>query len=375
MPDEFDYVVLGAGISGLYASLLLSIRGLRVCNLERETRPFTRASTINQVRLHLGYHYPRSMATAAVSARAYGRFSSEFEPAISRGAPSISGIARRSSLTSARQFSRFCDACGIRAREVSPQTYFQASLIESAYETDEGTFDPAIIGALLQERLAARPGYALRPGVVPVQVAKEVGRYRITCSDGAVLLAGGVFNCTYASINQVLDLFGMPCLGLKYELSEVALGRATGTLAGIGVTVMDGPFFSVLPYGRSGLHSLTAVDFTPHRTCSEPLPRFPCQAVRTACTPRTLLHCDSCEARPASAFPHMRQLARKFLADGSDIAYERSLFTMKAVLQVTEADDARPTLVRTMSRKPDFISVLTGKINAIFEIERAINEL
>ena len=27
---------------------------------------------------------------------------------------------------------------------------------------------------------------------------------------------------------------------------------------------MDGPFFSIMPFGETGLHSLTSVTFTPH---------------------------------------------------------------------------------------------------------------
>ena len=40
---------------------------------------------------------------------------------------------------------------------------------------------------------------------------------------------------------------------------------------------MDGPFFSVMPFGKTGMHSLTSVTFTPHLTSYDLLPTFKCQ--------------------------------------------------------------------------------------------------
>ncbi len=75
-----------------------------------------------------------------------------------------------------------------------------------------------------------------------------------------------MLNSTYAGINQILEMAGFEKFKTKYELCEIILCRANNKLRNIGFTVMDGPFFSIMPFGKTGLHSLTSVTFTPHAT-------------------------------------------------------------------------------------------------------------
>ncbi|MBC7774884.1 MAG: FAD-dependent oxidoreductase, partial [Phycisphaerae bacterium] len=75
--EHFDFVVVGGGIFGCYAALHLAGRGAKVAILEKEARLFQKASLVNQARLHSGYHYPRSVATAAMSDEHKARFTEE----------------------------------------------------------------------------------------------------------------------------------------------------------------------------------------------------------------------------------------------------------------------------------------------------------
>lgn len=43
-----------------------------------EEAPFTRATYINQARVHMGYHYPRSLSTAMKSAGYFKRFTEDY---------------------------------------------------------------------------------------------------------------------------------------------------------------------------------------------------------------------------------------------------------------------------------------------------------
>ena len=63
-----DKLIIGAGLYGLYAALYCAKKGQQVEVLEMEEAPFTRATYINQARVHMGYHYPRSLSTAMKSA-------------------------------------------------------------------------------------------------------------------------------------------------------------------------------------------------------------------------------------------------------------------------------------------------------------------
>ena len=87
--------------------------------------------------------------------------------------------------------------------------------------------------------------------------------------DGTEYETSFVLNATYASVNQIIQkLEGVEKenFNIKYELCEIILCEPSDKLRGIGFTVMDGPFFSIMPFGKTGYHSLTSVTFTPHVT-------------------------------------------------------------------------------------------------------------
>ena len=52
--------------------------------------------------------------------------------------------------------------------------------------------------------------------------------------------------------------------------------------------------------------------------------------------------------------------------------YRESLFSMKPILKTTEIDDSRPTVIRTFSKEPYFISVLSGKINTVYDLDEVL---
>ena len=60
---KVDKVIFGAGIYGLYAALVCSQKNERVVVLEYDDDAFSRATFVNQGRIHKGYHYPRSFWT------------------------------------------------------------------------------------------------------------------------------------------------------------------------------------------------------------------------------------------------------------------------------------------------------------------------
>ena len=119
-----------------------------------------------------------------------------------------------------------------------------------------------------------------------------------------------------------------------------------------------------MPSENTGVHSLTSVTFTPHR---QAMMRFRHLHVRReaggGCSRLRLGNCNDCPAKPETAFPYMANLARKYLRDDFRFAYRESLFSMKPILMSSEIDDSRPTVIRTYSCDPTFVSVLSGKIN------------
>lgn len=366
-----DRTVIGAGFFGLYAAHLLTSAGKRVAIVDVESDSMRRASLINQARVHLGYHYPRSVHTAMGAGGYFRRFVADFPEAINDRFEKIYAISAQSSFTNAASFRKFCDRIDIPAIAVDPALYFLPGMVEAAWKTSEFSFDAPTLRSTLTDRIDRTGLVDWFLGTYVSEQSRPSDAYCLTLASGITIETEGVVNATYAGMNGILDIFGQKPVDLKYELCEVILTDAAPALANVGVTVLDGPFFSIMPFGDTGMHSLTAVPYTPRSEARGVLPEFPCQSRNPACHPERLENCTSCAARPGSAWPLMRQLALKFLRPEFAFSYRTSLFTVKAVPQESEVDDSRPTLLLD-SEDHSLVSVFSGKINTIYDLESVL---
>ncbi len=373
---SYDRIIIGAGLYGLYAAAFCGERGERVLVLEKDENAFSRATYVNQARVHMGYHYPRSLSTAMKSAGYFRRFCDDFGFCIHKEFDQIYATGARYSWTSAAQFAGFCEAAGIPCEEIAVSRYFNTDMCDGAFLTEEYTYDAMILRDHFLEKLSGIPKVDIRFGVEITDIfCNEDDRiYEITLKNGDGFAGDRLLNATYASTNQILKMVrGIDSQGfdLKYELCEIILTEPSDKLKDIGITVMDGPFFSIMPFGMTGMHSLTSVSFTPHVTSYEDVPTFSCQkkAEYEQCSQQSLGNCSSCDRKPKSAWDYMDHLARKYILPQYDYKYVRSLFSMKPILKSSEIDDSRPTAIRIDHREPEMISVLSGKINTVYDMD------
>ncbi|MBP3701112.1 MAG: FAD-binding oxidoreductase [Lachnospiraceae bacterium] len=373
---KYDKIIIGAGLYGLYAAAYSGKKGEHVLVLECEDAPFKRATYINQARVHMGYHYPRSLSTAMKSAGYFERFNGDFPFCINEKFDQVYATSARFSWTDATQFQKFCEAAGIRCDEVSPERYFKKGMCDGAFLTTEYTYDALILRDYYVELLDQMKNVEILYSAKITGISREGDFYVVDAKRGPEresYRTGYLLNATYASTNQILDMIGYEKIGIKYELCEIILCDVGGALEDVGITVMDGPFFSIMPFGKAGCHSLTSVTFTPHMTSYDAVPIFRCQKEsQGACSGSYLANCDSCPAKPESAYPYMSHLARKYMKDNYEFSYKGSLFSMKPILKSSEIDDSRPTVIRTYTTNPTFVSVLSGKINTVYDLDEVL---
>ncbi len=369
----FDKIILGAGLYGLYAALYCGKRKQRVLVLEYDTEPFMRATYINQARVHMGYHYPRSYSTAIKSAKYFDRFMEDYGFCINTSFNQIYATSSDFSWTSSEQFKKFCRAANIKCDAVMTNQYFKNNLCDGAFLTEEYTYDAQILKNYFLEEIAHYDNIEVIYDARISSIKKNDSCYYLTLRDGSSFCSDFVLNATYASVNQILSMLGFEPFKIKYELCEIILCTVNEKLKDIGITVMDGPFFSIMPFGTTGFHSLTSVTFTPHMTSYDTLPSFPCQRMSNSfCSFKQLGNCNNCPAKPESAWDYMSKLARKYLRDEYQFEYSRSLFSMKPILKASEIDDSRPTVIKYFSQNPYFVSVLSGKINTVYDLDEVL---
>jgi glycine/D-amino acid oxidase-like deaminating enzyme len=360
--QPIDALIIGGGFYGAAIAVYLARqRGLRhIVLVEREAALMQRASYNNQARVHNGYHYPRSFTTAYRSRVNLPRFVSDWPTIIKQDFTKLYAIARRNSKVTARQFERFCRDIGAPTQPASPalRSLFEPRLIEAVFEVQEFAFDSS--------KLAQWAEQALREYEVQVRCQTQVtALYRGTeggieavlrQADGSEsrLSCRYAFNCTYSGLNQLGGDFPGIQAQLKQEITEMPLLQMPAALNSLGITLMDGPFFSMMPFPAKGLHSLSHVRYTPHLHWQDEPGRNPYEKLQHY--PRQ------------SRVDHMLRDVERYIPAVRGARYVESLFEVKTVLVMNESNDARPILFEKHAHLPGSYSVLGGKIDNIYDV-------
>jgi hypothetical protein len=356
--------------------LYLARKGHRIAIVEKEKELFKKASIVNQARLHGGYHYPRSVATARMSDDNKKRFTEEHRDFINFSFEKYYAIDKYSSLTDAAQFERFCQFIDIKCERVYDHPLFNYDRLEALYSTTEYSFDPILIGEFYKQKIKAEKNIDVFYFHKINHVAQgkeewEINLENLEKNNLITLKTGAAINATYSGSNAVNRQFGVPDIQLMHEISEIAF-ITSPQLKDVGLTVMDGQFGSVMPYGKSGLLSLSSVAYTHHKVSYDNLPHFDCQRINTDCTPDFTSICNFCEAKPRSNYRKMIGQMQRYYADKVQLNYLTSYFTIKSKLKANFIDDGRPTEISRLHEKPDFYCIFAGKINSIYEIEKIV---
>lgn len=371
---KYDKIIIGAGLYGLYSAEYCGKRHENILVLEYDDTPFRRATYINQARVHMGYHYPRSYSTAIKSAHYFNRFMEDYAFCVLTKFDQIYATSAAFSWTNAAQFEQFCKNAEIRCDVVDPNKYFQSGMCDGAFLTEEYTYDASVLRDHFLNEISNYSNVEIQYHARISEIKKMETHYQLLMENGDQFETDFLLNATYASTNQINQMLGYESFKIKYELCEIILCDVNKKLKDVGITVMDGPFFSIMPFGKTGYHSLTSVTFTPHITSYDSVPTFECQSrSKGFCSPEYLGNCNDCVVKPESAWPYMSNLAKKYMKEEYGFKYKKSLFSMKPILKASEIDDSRPTVIKVFSTEPTFVSVLSGKINTVYDLDEVLN--
>jgi glycine/D-amino acid oxidase-like deaminating enzyme len=345
---DVQIAIIGGGFYGCMLALFFRSISESIIVIEAGHRLFERASRVNQARLHAGFHYPRSFVTAIRCRTLQRRFARDFEDAIVADFDMLYAVAARRSKVTAERFIRMFKSveAPISLASARHRALFDGNLVDEVFVCKEFAFDWSI----LRDRIAAK----LDACGIKVLFDENVERLS-TKANGATAQARYVFNVTYANINNLLLRSGLQRLDLKHELAEILLVRPPPELDKCAVTVMDGPFFSTMPYPSRRLYSLTHVRYTPHYSWVDATAAQSAYEVAN-----DLPH----ETR----WKHMMMDARRYVPCLAGIRYEESMFEVKTVLVKHERDDARPILLSSHNDAPHLYSVLGAKIDNIYDL-------
>lgn len=370
---RYDVVVIGGGFYGCMIALELAKRHKKILIIEQEAELLQRASFTNQARVHGGYHYPRSLLTALRSLKNFQYFCQDFSLAIKSDFHKIYAIARIGSKTSAKQFFHIFNKMQAPIKPAPPhiKALFCKDLIEDVFMVREYVFDSSVLQRILTERLM---DYNVEVRLCSrVQCVQEMTNGILTTlQNGTDIESKAVYNCTYAGINTLLHNSHLPLLSLKSEITEMALIQIPNELENTSITIMDGAFFSMMPFpanlshaktliapqpihDQHNLYTLSHVRYTPHTSWLDS------QGFHNAY--------ECLDTYPkATRYPYMIHDAVRYVPLLQECHYVGSLFEVKIVRADNESDDGRPIVFMQDYGIKGFANVLGGKIDNIYDI-------
>lgn len=312
-------LVIGAGWYGCHTARLLKKRGESVHIID-PLGVMNGSSCRNQNRLHLGYHYPRSKETIRECQLGYDKFITEYGQFVESTRSYY--IIAKDSLTNYEKFSNIFDPIDrVTRQEITPVILNWEKIQGEVIRTSEKVLNP----------WKAREFWN-----------RELGGSIIHKIDS---FYDKVFDCTYGQL--------IPSQNFVYEVCVVGVVKLKVQCESFGITIMDGPYFSLYPYDiANNLYTLTHVVLTPvHKSGNA-----------------SEFKISQDEGRKIVAA--MEAAARNFIVNYDDLFEYITFFTSIKTKIPNELDDRSLRYTRHGSRIHSFMG---GKITGIFEIDNLLN--
>lgn len=353
--------IVGGGFFGLYVAKLLAERGREVVVLERNNDFMQEASYYNQARVHRGYHYPRSLTTGLSCQENYIRFKRDYNECIFDSFNSIYAISKQNSKVTAYQFEEFCKRINAPIQRLNVKNIFAEDQVEQAFRVEECCFDSNKLKKKILFDLE-KLNVELRLRSLVNKIIKQNSSFLLSIENQSNIEVDDFYLCCYADPNALLARSGLPSIGFKQQIAEICLVDVPQELNGSSVTLMDGPFFSLMPFPAENCHSLSHVRFTPHKF-------WDLDGERAGDLD---LSNEIRNQKFASNFSAMKCDASRFVPILKHLKLKRSFYMVKTLLPRSYINDGRPILFLKNHGYEGAHIVVGAKIENIFDLESLI---
>lgn len=337
--------VIGGGIFGATAAAELG-DFCDVTVIERHATLLAEASTLNQWRYHHGFHYPRSIEMINEIKECREAFEDVYGDAIIGGFASYYATARTARVITGERYLHICSAMGLDfSQELPPPGVIDADRVSLCLRTGEGVFDADTMRAIMHRRLENRAGITLALGheVVEGHLLPDGRKHLVLRGpSGKVEEAfDHVINATYVNRNLLSRLFGFPLERLRFDVMELILLEVD--LPRMSVTILDGPFTSLVSTGTDGQFTLSHIQ---HSLLAAQSPADGMPPAWSA---------------PQSNRENILRHARHYMPALDGARYIGSRYGVRVVSANAQDVDGRPTVV--VDHGFGCWSVLGGKVN------------
>ena len=339
-------LVVGGGIFGLTSAIELSNNGYLVDIKEKSNDIMCGATSINQYRLHKGYHYPRSKETAQECLDGLYSFKRKYQDCVVNGdITHMYSISSEDSLVSADEYKEFLKDMNLTFEEREPMPNCDLTIV-----ADEELFNPNLLQNNMENKL-----WGSYVNVHTNSEVKELDKYKEEYD--VIVLA------TYSNINQLRN----KKKEYQFEVCEKPVVKLPKFFEDTSIVIMDGPFMCLDPYGDdfvlgNVVHAIHETNVGTKPIVSDELKPY--------------LNKGLIKNPKITNIDKFIESGVKYFGDEfADLEHIGSMYTIRAVLKDRDHDDARPTLVK--SEEDKVYSLFSGKIdtcvNAGRELIKVIN--
>lgn len=372
------YLIIGGGFFGSYLAYLLNKRNKNdsILVIEREKELIMRASYNNQARIHHGYHYPRSFLTAFSSNKNFEVFVNEFRDCVVDDFEKYYAVGRYQSKVTASQYKVFVERIGapIDPAPSHIKQLFNMNFVEDVFLCKEHAFDAMKLREIMQKKLDDnRIPVLFRNEAVKVKqingdnpdLVLETEILDLKTKKKSTIKSKYVFICTYANINMILNNSGIEKIDLKQELTEMPMIQIPPEIDGKAITIMCGPFFSIMPFPPEGVYCIHHVRYTPHFYWYDRKEKLDNQK-----------HYEMALKKVKTNFPKIIKDVSRYIPSMAKAKYLGSIWEIKTILPRNEHDDGRPILIKKdVGNFKNLICIMGGKLDNVYDIEDRLGEL
>lgn len=336
--------VIGAGVYGCWIAYILSKKGYLVNLFEKNDEIISESSKLNQYRIHRGYHYLKSLNTAYRCQANYQRFIEFFSDAVYSEFKSFYGISKFHSNINSNTFEQVCSLLNMPYKIFPESNIFNYKLIEKIYEVDEKIYDV--------EKLRNKFSELTNNKNINIFLNTKIeilNKNNLQTADKENYKFDYVFNCTYSEIDQFKNI-STSKLDLNYILSEIGIIEVPDLIKNIGVTIIDGPFFSFLPINENR-HTISHVMYTHLETNNQ----------NDFLIRKKSLNNDS-------SFINLKKMildASRYIPLLESSLIKKSFYQIKAISKQNNRNDSRPIIVE---KNENCFNIIGSKVDNMFDM-------
>jgi len=341
--------IIGGGIFGITTAIILG-KKYDVELFEKNDDILKSASGSNQYRVHRGYHYPRSPETVTGIIKSENSFKELFSKAIVNNFEHFYCISKNNSLTSSKQFIKFCTKYQLEIEKDTIDCVNKNS-IDLCVRVKESVYDPIILKKISID--------LLNKNSVKLHLNTKVTENMLDKFDKVIV-------CTYANLNELLNKFPDSQHEYQFELCEKPVVKLPKSFKNKSIVIMDGPFMCIDPLANTDFHLLCNVQHEIHQTNVGKFHEIKAEYEH-------LLDNGIIKNPSHTNYDKFIKSTIEFFPEIKNAEYIGSMFTIRAVPPRTDDTDERPTLVTKINKR--IISIFSGKITTCVEAARQVEEM